>query len=307
MYCSKCGNKLDQDDLFCSNCGAAVSPSKTKQPAIPQKGMEEIIEGFSRGYAIGDIAPEQKDTLIAMTIEKEDIALGENILCHFDSSQKYKLTSQEREQLKRVLLKTKDADMACSALLNLAQIFSDEERQQLLKLASRTKNAYLAYHIYQNECQDLFNDEASRDALRKTVVETQDPERAFQFLQAKDDNCDRYEDDLKSLDFSNEELEGFKQVIILSRDPKVVYKFLIMKELREQVIKEREEDEYYTYSEDESLLPPAVIELTRNERTALKRIVIESRDADIAEAVLSNVGDLTDDERAALKSIIGSQ
>ena len=337
MYCSNCGNKIDQADLFCSSCGTAIKATKVKQTKVSQKRIDEILERLNNSHFIGNITTEEKDALVEVVGEKDDAKTAINMLMHFklESTPQQKeefrqsilrtkgtdtdisglvdyipknaepkgdeITIQERDQLKRVVLGTKDIDTACSALLNL-HMFNDTERKVLLKIAIKTKDAYWAYHIYRNEWAILSNEKEYRDALRKLVVETQDPKRAFEFLKAKDDNCESYDDDAKSLEFSDREIERFKQVIISSHDPESAYNLLIMKEMRDIEAENRAGDDYYS-SGDEPLELPSVIDLTAKERTALKHIIIESKDCAWALNALDRINDFTKDEYNALKTI----
>jgi len=295
------------------------------------------LERLNDGHLISDITLEEKSALVKEVVEKDDAKMAINILMRFqlESTPQQKeefgqfvlrtkgtdtdisslvnhipkngepkgdeITIQERDKLKQVVLGTKDIDTACSALLNL-HIFNDAELKTLLKIAVKTKDAYWAYHIYRNECTALANEREYRDALRKLVVETQDPKRAFEFLKAKDDNCDSYDNDLKSLEFSDREIERFKQVIISSHDTEVAFNLLRMKELREIETENRESDDYL-YDDNEPLELPSVINLTDKERTALKHIIIESKDCGRALDTLQHIDDLTKDEYNTLKII----
>ena len=47
-YCTKCGAKLNDDDLFCGNCGAKVNSSETPKASFEETKEEDY---FSNNYA----------------------------------------------------------------------------------------------------------------------------------------------------------------------------------------------------------------------------------------------------------------
>jgi len=206
------------------------------------------------------------------------------------------LTPEEISKLKAMILEANDVEIACSALLNFPKIFTKDELAAVRKLAYTTKDPYWAYHIYRNDCFALNKEKEARNNLRSVVVWTQDPGRAFGFLQAQDDNADPYNDDLKSLEFSDEDLKRFKQVIISSRKPEWSYRLLMTKQFKEWA---DEEEDSYMYDD-----PHAIIELTPNERVTLKRSIIDSQDPAWAYETLAHVDDLTQGEHMVFKGIL---
>lgn len=309
MYCSNCGNKVEHDDHFCIKCGTKLNVAlNDNKETLDQAEIEEIIKDINEGLIVSAFSLAEKEALVRVAIKKQDPQLALNIF-KLDEAQKYKLSQQEKTELKWIILKTKNADIFCFALLNLRNndlrsIFTDPERKTLRDIASKTPNAWWAYNIYRNECHNLVNEKENREALRKTVIGTNDPRYAFEFLIAQEENLESYDEDLKSLEFSREELERFKQVILSSQDADIAYKLLFSKEFsKEQTEKAERDPEMFDYSF------PSVIELTPDEQNILKRIILESKNPYCAYYILSGLRGntaaiFTDKERALLREIL---
>jgi uncharacterized membrane protein YvbJ len=45
VYCTKCGNKVSDDDYFCSNCGASTRKGVDVRASVP---TEELRDAFSK-------------------------------------------------------------------------------------------------------------------------------------------------------------------------------------------------------------------------------------------------------------------
>lgn len=221
--------------------------------------------------------------MIETIVEKEMANLAINILRAFDTTapKDKQLTLEEKEQLKRVILKTKDVDMSCSALLNVPRIFTKDELPILRKLAYTTKNAHWAYNIYRNDWLALSREKGNRAVLTAVVVNTDDPSAACLFLREEEENRIPYKDDAKSLNFTDRELERFKQVIISSHDPQWSL-YLLNRSM---------------------LLKESTIKLTPEEHTVLTRSIIESQNPAYAYAAFRYGDGLTKGERMVLKGI----
>lgn len=218
-------------------------------------------------------------------------------------SKEHFLNPQEKETLKQSILKTFDVGIACSALLNLRELFTSGEQTSLLKSAVATNDAYMAYHLHRNYCHELARNPDIRENFRRTVIWTQDPMAAFFLLQRQEDNLESYEDDLKSLEFTNDDLKRFKQVIISSRNPEWAYNLLTTQKSKEHA-EEISDDDMWGFDDLDPYAVQIAIELTENERTILKRTIIESRDLNCLQKTFSNVDGLTDGERMVLKGIM---
>jgi len=278
---------------------------------ISNERIEEIINKLNEDVLFNvylfEITQDEQEALINTLINKKDAKLSADIIYHLQPAnssveERQKFTAKEIEQLKNIILETNDADIACSVILNLPQNFTEQEKNKLRTLAVKTKNEYYAYNLYKKDCHFLNKNKEARLALRKVVMWTQNPERAFEFLERQEENLIPYEEDLKSLEYSNEELERFKQVIISSRDPKWSCKLLTMKETqkwREENASEYDNFDGYGYED-----PNAVVNLTPNERTALKRNIIESHNPWYAYDAFRTISDLSEGERMILKGII---
>ncbi|NVN97370.1 hypothetical protein HXX01_04035 [Candidatus Nomurabacteria bacterium] len=267
---------------------------------------DEIIQGImgeinSDGVGVfGDITAELREAVLKIVIETQNEKLAIDILhtfADYDSEQESKLTPQQKEQLKNLILKTQNADSACIALsLDYDEhIFTKEEKLALLKIAVTTQNPYMAYFINYHYPFELKKNKEARSSLRKVIVWVQDPAQAFYFLQRQDDNLDSYDDDLKSLSFTNEDIQRFKNVIISSGSPEWSCRLLITKKTAERA------DNRESFGYDE---PHSIVELTPNERTTLIRSIIESRDSFWAYGTLRDVDDLSEGERMVLKGIM---
>ncbi len=68
MYCSKCGQKLNDGDLFCSNCGAAV-----------EEGMEDTLSGKSEG-TLPEAAKEPEEILSKGAEKKKGFRFGKGLI-----------------------------------------------------------------------------------------------------------------------------------------------------------------------------------------------------------------------------------
>ncbi len=305
MYCSKCGNKAEHGDRFCIKCGTKLNFTVEENvETLSQEKIEEIIKDLNDGtvaaFTAAELTVAEKEAVVRIAIKQQDPRLAISILNYLNSVKEHKLTSQEKMELKWTILKSKDTEIACSALLNLGNVFTDPERKTLRDIASKTTNAYWAYGIYREECLELVHEPENRKALRKTVVETNDPKYAFEFLSAQDENLESYDKDLKSLEFSKEELEHFKQIILSSRDVDIAYKLLFSKE---QVEKAKKDPDMFDYTF------PSVIDLTPNEQEILKKIILESKNAYSAYDILGGLRGnpaviFTDIERALLREIL---
>ena len=264
---------------------------------ISDERIKEIISSIGN-IGTARLSSEERVSLVDTIVSKNNRQWALTMLLALENLSRWDmpLTSEEISKLKAIILETNDVEMACSALLNFPKIFTKDELAAIRKLAYTTKDSYWAYHIYRNDCFALSKEKDARNNLRRVVIWTDNPERAFGFLQAKDDNSDRYDDDLKSLEFSDEDLKRFKQVIISSRKPEWSYRLLMTKQFKEWA---DEDEDSYMYDD-----PHAAIELTPNERVTLKRSIIDSQDSAWAYETLAHVTDITEGEHMVLKGIL---
>ncbi len=264
---------------------------------ISDERMEAVISSIGN-IGMARLSPEERASLIDTIVNKNNRKWALTMLLALENLSRWDmpLTPEEISKLKVIILEANDVEVACSALLNFPNIFTKDELNGVRKLAYTTKDPYWAYHIYRNDCFALSKDKEARSNLRRIIIWTNDPERAFGFLQAQDDNADSYSDDLKSLEFSDEVLKRFKQVIITSRKPEWSYRLLMTKQFKEWA---DEDEDSYMYDD-----PHAVIELTPNERITLKRSIIDSQDPAWAYEALIHVDDITQGEYMVLKGIL---
>jgi hypothetical protein len=264
---------------------------------ISDERMEAVISSIGN-IGTARLSPEERASLVDTVVSKNNRQWALTMLMALENLSRWDmpLTPEEISKLKAMILEANDVEIACSALLNFPKIFTKDELAAVRKLAYTTKDPYWAYHIYRNDCFALNKEKEARNNLRSVVVWTQDPGRAFGFLQAQDDNADPYNDDLKSLEFSDEDLKRFKQVIISSRKPEWSYRLLMTKQFKEWA---DEEEDSYMYDD-----PHAIIELTPNERVTLKRSIIDSQDPAWAYETLAHVDDLTQGEHMVFKGIL---
>lgn len=65
MYCPNCGKKLDDDALFCDECGTKIQrqkPSNDQTPTVQETSVikEESVKEVARTESVEEIRPEQK-------------------------------------------------------------------------------------------------------------------------------------------------------------------------------------------------------------------------------------------------------
>ncbi len=251
--------------------------------------MEEIVDSVG---SMANLSPEEREGLVD-TIADEKNARWANtalqILAKPIFNESKALTPEEKGRLKQIILKTQDADAACLALLNSRNLFTKDELFRLRIIAYTTQNEYWAYLIYRNDCIALAQEPAARANLRKVVMNTKNPQRAFEFLRVQDEMRETYDDYAQSLEYTDDELMRFKEIIISSGDPQWSFRLLRTTEPKDPDDSTREDE--------------SVIELTPKERVALKRSIIESQSPEWSYDTLRSISDLTEGERMVLKGI----
>jgi tetratricopeptide (TPR) repeat protein len=301
MYCTNCGNNANSGDLYCAQCGKELRAVEAKGgTVIANERMKKVIEDLSERRYILTFTPAEIEEVVNVAVATRDARLAESILVWREFSSENILTPKESDPLIRLILSSEDVDVACSVLLrfSISKLFTKDEISTLQNIAFTTHNEWLAYHIYRTCCFALNKNQKAREALREIIVNTRNPETALAFLLAKDDNSESYKDDLKSLDFSQKEIERFKRLIIDSHNAEYAWRLLASEKLNEYAMEKWKEDSGGYMSYDEI---PSIVELTQGERAALKNNIINSKDANVAMVALRDIGDFTVAEKTALK------
>jgi hypothetical protein len=297
IECSECKGQVSDKAIACPHCG---NPTATSQIPTDKQGISPTrIEEMMKKLAEGDILlsfsnPDERAALIKIIAEKRDANLAQRMLFAFgrEDASEDKITAVEVRQLTEIIIESKDSDIACSALIDLSGIFTEREKDALRDFAVMTKDARFAYWYYREDCFYLSKHAAARAALRRTVINTDDPEAAVLFLkEALDNLAAEAHLDLKSLAFTPSDFQRFKNIIISNKNPKWAYDLLWAGE------KKPVPDEYDEFS-DPFEIP---VELTTNERSVLKRKIIESRDPDYSYTALRSLSNLSKEERMAFK------
>ncbi len=61
MYCPKCGQKVNDDALYCEHCGAELHPAKAKAPRPNEPDSDEEVVMENNGSNINGTAPYDKN------------------------------------------------------------------------------------------------------------------------------------------------------------------------------------------------------------------------------------------------------
>jgi hypothetical protein len=157
-----------------------------------------------------------------------------------------------------------------------------------------TTNARFAFYLYKEDWKYLGKHRDIKTALRNVIVNTNDPETAITFLKESLDNLAAEADlSANSLAFTPREIDRFKQVVFSTKDSLWALKLLQAAETKPET---DEYDEFDDYS--------APVELARDERNILKRLLIEGQSSDYAYTALRSITNMSESERTALKDIM---
>jgi hypothetical protein len=185
-------------------------------------------------------------------------------------------------------------NLSCEVIINLPQLFAEKEKDVLRASAITTTSAIHAFKLYKEEYKYLEKNKAAKTALRNVVVNTNDPETAIVFLKEASDNLAAEKDlSANSLAFTPRDIDHFKQVVFSSKDLRWVLKLL---QAADRKPESEDYDEFDDYSDP--------VELTRDERNVLKRLIIEGQNPDYAYTTLRSITNLSESERMVLKEIM---
>lgn len=300
IRCSECNGQVSDKATACPHCGNPIIISPIA-PGNDQKVPTERVEKFAMQLAEGTLMPSfikqtELHALIEMIAEKRNAELAGRILNAFDGNTltDTKIFPEQTDQLKRIILESKDPDISCLAIIDLSRIFTEKEKDVLRTAAVMTTNARFAFYLYKEDWKYLGKHRDVKNALRNVIVNTNDPETAITFLKESLDNLAAEANlSANSLAFTPREIGRFKQVVFSTKDSLWALKLLQAAETKPET---DEYDEFDDYS--------APVELTRDERNTLKHLIIESRDPDYAYTTLRSITNLLESERMALKEIM---
>lgn len=245
-------------------------------------------------WYFNEIPQDEKEILIKILQEGKDDDAAVKIFYTIRNDPSSKsFTDNDKQELKNIILNTTNPDIAGEALLNIRNAFTEEEQNQLRHKAVLTQNAFAAYSLYKHEWKFLDQHKDIKSSLRKIIVGTEDPKCAFYFLQNQEEDLLSPKESINSLQYTPQDLEYFKNVIIEGKDPESSYKLLTTKHAKEWA------DAHDTYYYE----PHVVIDLSPSEQSLLKKSIIESRNPYWAYDTFCNTENLSTGERLVLKGI----
>lgn len=275
---------------------------------ISKERIDEMIDELNEfigtscglGFYFEKCTKSEKEALINRLKEtkNEKLSLAMYGDYYLNNTEK-QLTTEEKQKLKDILLKTIDTDIACSVILNMRINFTEDERNVLRKMACKTTNSFYACHLFKDEAFYLDKNKETRLNLRKLIIETQDPDCALMILKDEQNLLSR-EDYLGSLEFTPYEIKKLKQVIIESKNIKSIFGLLHSNEKKPE--RDTFYDDYSPYSPFDN--EDTLIELTSTERQKLIQTIMESKDSIYAYETFTKIKGLSDGERLVLKGTI---